>query len=329
VNINLIIKLLKSSTASSVGEAKEVLELKAQYPYCQAFHVLAAKVSKEHDLRSQQQELQSAAVYSCDRSVLKDIMTAQQPSEEEEIVADKAQHEPAENTSQTFSYTIQTETTDSVDIADTVLDDLLKLNILRQNFEILFADSTKVSHSVIKKSAKTSTDDDIAPKEASPKKSSSSKASAKSKKDRIIELAKSVNTGKVESSKQAVPERPAPKKKKKEASVDEELIEEIKTLKEELEPENDKQKEQIEIIDQFIKTQPSITSARERGSVSSGDLNSVKSGEYGDHIVSETLVDLLLKQGKKDKAIEVLKKLIWKYPQKKAYFASLIEDLKK
>jgi predicted Zn-dependent protease len=55
----------------------------------------------------------------------------------------------------------------------------------------------------------------------------------------------------------------------------------------------------------------------------------IKSGEFGDHIVSETLVEILIKQGKKDKAIEVLKKLIWKYPQKKAYFASQIEELKK
>ena len=54
-----------------------------------------------------------------------------------------------------------------------------------------------------------------------------------------------------------------------------------------------------------------------------------KSLAYGDNIVSETLVEILLKQGKKDKAIEVLKKLIWKIPQKKAYFAAQIEELKK
>jgi len=45
--------------------------------------------------------------------------------------------------------------------------------------------------------------------------------------------------------------------------------------------------------------------------------------------VSETLVDILIQQGKKDKAIEVLKKLIWKFPQKKTYFAAQIEELKK
>jgi predicted Zn-dependent protease len=58
------------------------------------------------------------------------------------------------------------------------------------------------------------------------------------------------------------------------------------------------------------------------------DLVSLKQGEFGDQIISETLVDILKRQGKKEKAIEVLKKLIWKFPQKKAYFAAQIEELK-
>jgi hypothetical protein len=40
-------------------------------------------------------------------------------------------------------------------------------------------------------------------------------------------------------------------------------------------------------------------------------------------------VEILIHQGKKERAIEVLKKLIWKFPQKKAYFAAQIEDLKR
>ena len=54
-----------------------------------------------------------------------------------------------------------------------------------------------------------------------------------------------------------------------------------------------------------------------------------KSTHFADNVISETLVEILIKQGKKTKAIEVLKKLIWKFPQKKAYFAAQIEELKK
>lgn len=106
------------------------------------------------------------------------------------------------------------------------------------------------------------------------------------------------------------------------------LIEEIKTTKKKIKLESTKQVEQNEIIDQFIKTQPSITRKPVAAPPESGDL-SEPSGQFGENIVSETLVEILLKQGKKEKAIEALKKLIWKFPQKKAYFAAQIEELRK
>ncbi len=106
------------------------------------------------------------------------------------------------------------------------------------------------------------------------------------------------------------------------------LIEEIKSTKKKVSPEGPKQKEQIEIIENFIKTQPSITKNKLATPPPSSTDLAEKSLVYGDNIISETLVEILLKQGKKDKAIEVLKKLIWKFPQKKAYFAAQIEELK-
>ena len=107
------------------------------------------------------------------------------------------------------------------------------------------------------------------------------------------------------------------------------LIEEIKSTKRKIKPEGAKQKEQIEIIDQFIKTQPSIPRPKGAAPVTQGNDLSEPSGQFGENIVSETLVEILLKQGKKEKAIEALKKLIWKFPQKKAYFAAQIEELRK
>jgi len=104
------------------------------------------------------------------------------------------------------------------------------------------------------------------------------------------------------------------------------LLEEIKSTKKKISPENPRQKEQIKIIDLFIKKQPSI--AKNIGAADSSDL-AEKNLSLTDNIVSETLVEILLRQGKKDKAIEVLKKLIWKFPQKKAIFAAQIDELKK
>jgi len=55
---------------------------------------------------------------------------------------------------------------------------------------------------------------------------------------------------------------------------------------------------------------------------------SQKSIEFNDDLVSENLASILIKQGKNDKAIDIYKKLIWKFPQKKTYFAALIDELK-
>lgn len=90
------------------------------------------------------------------------------------------------------------------------------------------------------------------------------------------------------------------------------------------------QKEQGEIIDQFIKTQPTMPRPkRESEAEQAADLSAESLHHFGESVISETLVEVLLKQGKREKAIEVLKKLIWKFPQKKAYFVAQIEDLKK
>ncbi len=105
------------------------------------------------------------------------------------------------------------------------------------------------------------------------------------------------------------------------------ILDEIKAHKKKIKPEGDHHKEQQAIIDQFIKNKPTISRAAPPPKETT-DLAATHS-EFGDHIVSETLVEILLRQGKKEKAIEVLKKLIWKYPQKKAYFVAQIEDLKR
>ncbi len=124
-------------------------------------------------------------------------------------------------------------------------------------------------------------------------------------------------------------ENSKPRKAKSPSDPDEGLLNEIKTSKKKIKPEGPKQKEQIEIIDQFIKTQPNISKNKSVTSSESKDDLSDDNLTYGENIVSETLVQILIKQGKKEKAVEVLKKLIWKFPQKKAYFAAQIEDLKK
>ena len=312
---DLLQKVLQNYPLSSVKEAEELRALADAYPYSQVLHVLAARVSKDHALESQQAELQTAAVYSADRGVLKHMMSDEsgQPMPVNEVSS------PASNIRVTqVVHSIPTANVehkdlppmivlpqeDSVDgdgLAEKVIKDVEELYRTRHNFEKMFVD-VPVRHLA----ASVRTGDET----------------IKSKRERIIEMSKAMSTQPMKEE-----ELPAGKKRRHERK---DIIDEIESTKNTIEPADEKQKEQLDIIEHFIQAQPTISKAKDKPlNIHNGDLSTIKTGEFGDNVVSETLVELLLKQGKKDKAIEVLKKLIWKFPQKKTYFAAQIEELKK
>jgi hypothetical protein len=313
------LEVLRHYASTSVEEAESIASLRTQYPYSQLLQTLAARASKDHGFQHQQRDLQTAAVYAADRAILKDIVTSR-PEEPVKLVVSK--HVDAD---QKVAATIE-----SADVADVVMDDLDRLSKLKETFEHLFVDYPKGMPKP-KEDSKPLPEKNISESPAEFKRASEPETSerklspVKSKKQRIIEMAKALNSN--QSTESTTP--PKRRRGEREANPQDELITEIQNSKKEIVPENERQKQQIEIINEFIRVQPSISNPRDRAPSAPVDLSTIKSGEFGDNIVSETLVEILLKQGKKDKAIEVLKKLIWKYPQKKAYFASRIEELKK
>lgn len=323
MNKDKFIHVLHHFSDSSAAEAQQVLSLKDDFPYSQMLHALSARLSRDHGFSTQQQELQLAAIYASDRAVLKEIMTqsgtVSHHTSSPAIVVETPVAAPV---------VVQAETS-TIDLAEEIINDLDRLHELKHNFEMLFVDVPQVAIATVQtpapaaapepRVADTDADTDTEAPVAKPKESS------KARKARIVELARALAAEEGFVSADDL----KPGKKKKESTGDH-LIEEIRSSKQELEPSGEKQKEQIEIIDHFIKIQPSITNTKEKlNAVHTGDLATIKNGEFGDNIVSETLVEILLRQGKKDKAIEVLKKLIWKFPQKKTYFAAQIEELKK
>ncbi|RAW01249.1 hypothetical protein [Pseudochryseolinea flava] len=306
------IHVVNHFSGSSVQEAQEVLSLKESFPYSQLLHALSARVTKDHGFSNHAGELQLAAVYAADRAALKEIMLEEFDPEEQPVA------EVAEiNAPQAAVATID----DNDNVAEELLHDLERLNALKVNFEKMFSDGFVADVPTAAAEATPAEPPAIETQtEPTPIKS------GLSKKERIVALAKALENKSAEKPAEAEPPKT---RKKRKAQEGEELIAEIVNSKSQIEPENEKQKEQIDLIDQFIKTQPSILSAKDKLNNSpEGDLSSPHA-DFGDNIISETLVEILLKQGKKDRAIEVLKKLIWKFPQKKAYFAAQIEDLKK
>jgi len=307
-------------------EAEEVLLLKKQYPYSQVLRVLAAKVSKDHGFSNQQQELQSAAVYTADRAVLKAVVNTEynpdRPADEVKVQPDLVKEKSAKILNPLPSKEIipgkqATWSIDSGDVADTVMFDLQRLNKSRHDFESMFDGLSDHPVEIIRSKADEAVLHIHQQVEAL---ASRQEKSGKTKKERIVELARALEAERMSEGTDPVSDK----------KTGDTLIDEIVNTKTVITPETEKQKKQIEIIDQFIKAQPMIANSKDKPlPIASGDFSTIKSGEFGDNIVSETLVDILIKQGKKDKAVEVLKKLIWKYPQKKAYFAAQIDELKK
>jgi tetratricopeptide (TPR) repeat protein len=157
---------------------------------------------------------------------------------------------------------------------------------------------------------------------------------AKTKKQRLLEAVAELNQAQQTDKPSAETGTSASKniksRRKKRKAEPDTLLEELQS-RQVLEPENHNTREQLEIIDRFIQKNPSVQVSPPAGkSEPAPDLASTTlPADFTEHIVSETLVDILIQQGKKDKAIEVLKKLIWKFPQKKMYFAARIDELKK
>ncbi|GAL83091.1 hypothetical protein FAES_2110 [Sporocytophaga myxococcoides] len=88
-------------------------------------------------------------------------------------------------------------------------------------------------------------------------------------------------------------------------------------------------KKQIEnIIDKFIKEDPTIPPLNPRTIAEEQEDLSAKSGVESKGLVSENFAKILIKQGKIQKAIDIYTQLSLKNPEKSTYFAGLINELK-
>jgi hypothetical protein len=87
-----------------------------------------------------------------------------------------------------------------------------------------------------------------------------------------------------------------------------------------------KRDKQQQIIDRFLRDNPRIAPLRE--SIPEPEVVK-KSLQDESNLVSETLAEVLLKQGKPEKACDIYEKLCLKYPEKSSYFAALIKKANK
>lgn len=116
-------------------------------------------------------------------------------------------------------------------------------------------------------------------------------------------------------------------KPKKKVALKEDLIESIKR-KEKKEILDSKKQEQIDLIKAFSKKEIKLATIKEIESNQNNENLADASTNLNEGILSETFAKILLQQSKKAQAIEIYEKLALKFPEKRAYFADLIEKSK-
>lgn len=116
-----------------------------------------------------------------------------------------------------------------------------------------------------------------------------------------------------------------PTKPKRKKPADD-LIETIKR-KEKKEILDSKKQEQIDLIKAFSKKEIKKATIKEIEANQNTENLAESSTKLNDNLISETFAKILIRQGKKDMAKEIYEKLSLKFPDKRAYFADLIEKL--
>jgi hypothetical protein len=299
--------ILTNYTSLTREEAEVLISLEKEFPYSQVIHSLAARGTQDNQLPEKEDQLHLGAIYTTDRAVFKSIMTATPQERKPETYEVKTQEEIE---------IIQTEVKEMHTAVQEISENVIASETTDSNEPLLIESSPNIT-----------VGDYLLTDESLYDEIAHDLQRLKELKHIFEETVEKFDNGTLSASLDSESNH---KKKIKPVDPTDELLTEIKSSKKKVKPDGPKQKEQIEIIEQFIKTQPSIKGkvATEEKALPKDDL-SEKSLIYNENIISETLVEILVKQGKKEKAIEVLKKLIWKFPQKKAYFAAQIEDLKK
>ena len=311
-------------------DLQQLQQLKEEYPYFQALSPLLTIASKQFDPKKEKKLLQSAAIYSLDRKHLKDLLfdennfkakneaiekpdpvkkeiTTEIPTKKEVIepISEIKQHQAIEITKRDNSLS-------TGNLPDTffqeLFNDMAALKASKENYNRVIAGMASEKVSAVKKVVKNAPPTKV----------------EKVKKEPPVAKKKE---GKVK------PKKKAEKKASNTTEIHEnqDLIQELTNLKEKKIIDAHK-KEQIEIINNFIEKEPIISKKISSDTVvpkkKIEDLSEA-STNLSDDVVSETLAKLMIKQGRKIKAIEIYKKLIWKFPQKKTYFVEIIEALKK
>jgi len=344
VNKQQFLKIIQDQNSLKKEDISQIEELEDKYPYSQIVRILSALGTRKFKQPEANKKLTTAAVYATDRMLLKKILTTQQPRTE---VKENGSPAPTKINTEAPKQELTKKPTAQPVVTTSPAKDTLQpaspspiVHKAADHPGLLSEDEAEKLRTDVMKNLedlmeikKLFLDGFSEAKTKSKSKSKSTKAKkTKTKSSRIKNELKQDTT---KSSRSKPQSSTAPKKTK--GSTSKESIKKLRVTKPTLKSEVGKpvkkkvskiNKEQQVLIDKFIKKEPSIKKNKGDKATEHSDDLSKSSVSFGEDLVSENLARVMIKQGKMNKAIDIYKKLIWKFPQKKAYFASQIESLK-
>ncbi|WPP51137.1 tetratricopeptide repeat protein [Catalinimonas niigatensis] len=304
LNKQALLNLMSYPNEISEKEAADLVETIENYPYFQLGHALLAKVTHDKQATDAYKRLSKAAIYAPNRRKLRELFYEDlriAPTTSSAI----SEHEAKEDH-------IQDTTLADENIMNTpeVYDPLeTEQNVLAGNQDEEIIQSDEVYNEL---------EENLRKLRESKNKFSEEEEENKKK---ITEETEDFETQKYNH------EEKNTKDPDNNSSV---LLHELTPNEEVIKPLDANQQLQNELIDKFINSQDN-RSFKIKPPVDTDEVSedlSYPSTEMADSLVSENLAEIYVKQGKKEKAIEIYQKLIWKFPQKKTYFAEIIESLK-
>ncbi|MEX2335659.1 MAG: hypothetical protein WD555_00135 [Fulvivirga sp.] len=308
MNKQKFINLLHDFDNIADHERNKLHELATIYPYSQIIHTLVAKANNDARTEIAGKTLNYAAMYATDRNVLKAII--QKPTNGSKI---KPAVAPQQNNN-----TADKHGSDKLTVPRDAIN--LEADHLRKE---VWLDLAALKKSKASYMAWAAEEEELI---------ADNKTAAKAP----------INTNKAVAAKNSAPIIPKKGKVKKNAPKVKSEVKKGKVLKPKAPTAQESQKEDVKgsktkksapheeqkkLIDNFISKEPRLSARPLKVTENQPDL-SESSTAFNEDLVSENLAQIFIDQGKKEKAIDIYKKLIWKFPQKKAYFASRIEELK-
>lgn len=326
---NEFIELVKHPLNAGVSDLEKLQELKKQFPFFQSAHILLTLVSKKYNTSVYQQTLKQTAIAipnrawlhnllnSSDSSVIVNIQETKEVPVEVNTVSKIVVDEKVEDTkvSELDHLKAIELNTENQKTKEEVLNELVEKEIQKDIITAFVEKEVLKTPDWYKK--ETAKQEEVEENKKEEKAEQKQEFKAGSFTDWLQALKKSDRT---EPAKFEKKEKPV-KEEKKEVKIEEKKEDEGKII--------EKKAQQQAIIDKIIEVNPTTIRLDPNQRFFAADTKAKESLIENEDLVTETLAKIYALQGNISKAVRAYEILSLKFPQKSAYFATLIQNLKK